>query len=267
MSRYPATTSNDQITSRNVRGIMNDTLIDDEEETNPQVNVITRAAAKAITSNNNNKTIALTGNHTKSPKPAQTMTPYLSTTAMQLRPRNKIINPKTSIGIPSTSLPAISKVSTATPSTDFDITKLKMEQQQDTVILDKIKETKQDPTILSYEVVDGLLYKIASRKGAKDVKLPYLPQSMIPKVMAAYHDHPTSGHFGIRRTRHKLKDRYFWPSMMSTIENYNKSCEKCAKFNIRRTKAPGKLHPITPPEGIFETIGMDFFGSNTLSIG
>ncbi|CAF1492012.1 unnamed protein product, partial [Didymodactylos carnosus] len=79
MSRYPATTSNDQITSRNVRGRMNGALIDDEEEANPQVNVITRAAAKAITNNNNNKTIA--GNHTKSPKPAQTMTPHLSTTA------------------------------------------------------------------------------------------------------------------------------------------------------------------------------------------
>ncbi|CAF1157465.1 unnamed protein product [Didymodactylos carnosus] len=78
--------------------------------------------------------------------------------------------------------------------------------------------------------------------------------------MAAYHDHPTSGHFGIRRTSHKLKDRYVWPNMMSTIENYIKSCEKCAKFNIRRTKAPSKLHPITPPEGIFETIGMDFEG-------
>ncbi|CAF4364857.1 unnamed protein product, partial [Didymodactylos carnosus] len=157
VSRYPATTSNDQITSRNVRGRMNGALTDDEEEANPQVNVITRPAAKAITNNNNNKTIALAGNHTKSPKSAQTMTPHLSTTAMQLRPRNKIINLKTSNSIPSTSLPPISKVSTATPSTDFDITKLKMEQQQDTVILDKIKEIKQDPTTLSYEVVDGLL--------------------------------------------------------------------------------------------------------------
>ncbi|CAF4576624.1 unnamed protein product, partial [Didymodactylos carnosus] len=126
---------------------------------------------------------------------------------MQLRPRNKIINPKTSNSIPSASLPPINKVSPETSSTDFDIKKLKMEQQQDTVILDKIKEIKQDPTTLSYEVVDGLLYKIASRKGTKNIKLPYLPQSMIPKVMAAYHDHPTSGHFGIRRTWHKLKDR------------------------------------------------------------
>ncbi|CAF1430297.1 unnamed protein product, partial [Didymodactylos carnosus] len=86
VSRYPATTSNDQITSRNVRGRMNGALTDDEEEANPQVNVITRPAAKAITNNNNNKTIALAGNHTKSPKSAQTMTPHLSTTAMQLRP-------------------------------------------------------------------------------------------------------------------------------------------------------------------------------------
>ncbi|CAF4445963.1 unnamed protein product [Didymodactylos carnosus] len=86
---------------------------------------------------------------------------------------------------------------------------------------------------------------------------------MIPKVMAAYHDHPTSGHFGIRRTWHKLKDRYFWPNMMSTIENYIKSCEKCAKFNIRRTKPPSKLYPITPSKGIFETIGMEFWGSTS----
>ncbi|CAF1139817.1 unnamed protein product [Didymodactylos carnosus] len=40
MSRYPATTFNDQITSRNVKGRMNGALIDDEEEVNPQVNVI-----------------------------------------------------------------------------------------------------------------------------------------------------------------------------------------------------------------------------------
>ncbi|CAF4564052.1 unnamed protein product [Didymodactylos carnosus] len=90
---------------------------------------------------------------------------------------------------------------------------------------------------------------------------------MIPKVMAAYHDHPTSGHFGIRRTWHKLKDQYFWPNMMLTIENYIKSCEKCAKFNIRRTEPPGKLHPITPPEGIFRNNWNGFLGSNTSSIG
>ncbi|CAF4559413.1 unnamed protein product, partial [Didymodactylos carnosus] len=39
------------------------------------------------------------------------------------------------------------------------------------------------------------------------------------------------------------------------------SCEKCVKFNNRRTKPSGKLHPITAPEGIFETIGVDFWGA------
>ncbi|CAF1615106.1 unnamed protein product, partial [Didymodactylos carnosus] len=80
--------------------------------------------------------------------------------------------------------------------------------------------------------------------GAKHIKLPYIPQSMIPNVMAAYHDHPSSGHFGIKRAWYKLKDRYFWPNMMSTITNYIRSCHQCAKFNIRRRKLPGKLHPI-----------------------
>ncbi|CAF3875301.1 unnamed protein product, partial [Didymodactylos carnosus] len=120
------------------------------------------------------------------------------------------------------------------------------------------------PTIASYDVIDDVLYKLISRGGAEHIKLPYIPQSMIPNVMAAYHDHPSSGHFGIKRTWYKLKDRYFWPNMMSTITNYIRSCHQCAKFNIRRRKLPGKLHPITPPDGIFEVIGMDFWGPMSL---
>src|SRR5690348_623867 len=48
--------------------------------------------------------------------------------------------------------------------------------------------------------------------------------------------------------------------MRDTIENYIQSCIKCAKFNIKRVKPPGKLHPITPPDGPLELVGMDFWG-------
>ncbi|CAF1612309.1 unnamed protein product [Didymodactylos carnosus] len=78
--------------------------------------------------------------------------------------------------------------------------------------------------------------------------------------MASYHDHPTAAHFGSRRTWTKLKDRCYWPKMREEVESYIGSCEKCAKFNIKRTKPPGKLNSIMPPEGSMELIGMDFWG-------
>ncbi|CAF1313751.1 unnamed protein product [Didymodactylos carnosus] len=184
----------------------------------------------------------------------------------QLRPRNKVENPqlssnssllssKTTTTIQQSSSDSIAQTN---PMFDFDITTLKYEQQKDKTTQDLTEQVKKNPTIASYDVIDDVLYKLISRDGAKHIKLPFIPQSMIPNVMAAYHDHPSSGHFGIKRTLYKLKDRYFWPNIMSTITNYIRSCHQCAKFNIRRRKLPGKLHPITPPDGIFEVIGMDF---------
>ncbi|CAF0910312.1 unnamed protein product [Rotaria sordida] len=56
-------------------------------------------------------------------------------------------------------------------------------------------------------------------------------------------------HFGRDKTIHKIKQRYFWPSMYKDIDNYIKSCIPCAQFNPRRQKNPVSMDfhgPITP---------------------
>ncbi|CAF1062033.1 unnamed protein product [Didymodactylos carnosus] len=83
---------------------------------------------------------------------------------------------------------------------------------------------------------------------------------MRTEVLTSYHDHPTAAHFGSRRIWTKLKDCCYWPQMRGKVESYIRSCEKCVKFNIKRTKTPGKLNPIPPPEGPLELVGMDFWG-------
>ncbi|CAF4557818.1 unnamed protein product, partial [Didymodactylos carnosus] len=45
-----------------------------------------------------------------------------------------------------------------------------------------------------------------------------------------------------------------------TVQDYVRSCEKCAKFNVKRTKSPGFLQPVPPPEGVFEVLHMGFWG-------
>ncbi|CAF4177756.1 unnamed protein product, partial [Didymodactylos carnosus] len=41
--------------------------------------------------------------------------------------------------------------------------------------------------------------------GIRNIRLPYLPRSLIKEVLFLFHDHPSSAHFGITRTYEKLK--------------------------------------------------------------
>ena len=92
--------------------------------------------------------------------------------------------------------------------------------------------------------------------------VPYVSQGELRRtILKIYHDTAANGaHFGRDRTIHKIKTRYFWPSMYKDINDYIKSCILCAQHNPRRKKPPGKLQPIKPPEGVWQLVSMDFHG-------
>lgn len=79
-------------------------------------------------------------------------------------------------------------------------------------------------------------------------------------MLKLYHDHPTAGHFGFYRTWNKLKNVCYWKRMRKSIYDYIQSCDKCARFNCRRSKTPGHLQPIESPSGPLELVSMDFWG-------
>ncbi|CAF4243557.1 unnamed protein product, partial [Adineta steineri] len=95
--------------------------------------------------------------------------------------------------------------------------------------------------------------------------VPYVPHGELRRtILRIYHDTAANGaHFGRDKTLHKIKQRYFWPSMYKDIDNYIKSCILCAQYNPRRQKTPGKLQPIKPPEGVWQLVSMDFHGPIT----
>ena len=82
--------------------------------------------------------------------------------------------------------------------------------------------------------------------------VPYVPQGELRNtILKICHDTATNGaHFGRDKTIHKIKKRYFWPSMYKDINTYIKSCILCAQYNPRRNKTPGTLRPIPPPDGV-----------------
>jgi transposase InsO family protein len=92
--------------------------------------------------------------------------------------------------------------------------------------------------------------------------VPYVPQGELRRsILKIYHDTAANGaHFGRNKTLDKIKTRYYWLRMYKDINNYIKSCIPCAQYNPRRQKAPGKLRPIKPPEGVWQLVAIDFHG-------
>jgi transposase InsO family protein len=143
----------------------------------------------------------------------------------------------------------------------FDITKLKEQQQRDNRIQKIINDLKQNPN-LSFEFKDGILYKLLSNSNDKlKRKLVYIPSSMIKSLLNSYHDNPLiGGHFAVRRTLNKIKQRFWWPDMKQSVIDHIRSCIVCQAYNTSRQKRPGFLHPIPPPDGPNQLLGVDFCG-------
>ncbi|CAF4172165.1 unnamed protein product, partial [Rotaria magnacalcarata] len=83
---------------------------------------------------------------------------------------------------------------------------------------------------------------------------------MIDALLKSYHDDPLGGHFGIKRTYFKIKNKFWWPHMKQSIFQHIRSCLPCQQHNISRSKKPGRLQPISTPEGPFQLIGIDYCG-------
>ncbi|CAF4537834.1 unnamed protein product, partial [Rotaria sp. Silwood2] len=144
-------------------------------------------------------------------------------------------------------------------STKF-IDRILNDQRNDIDIQTRIQNIKDDPPKYLNDVVDQqLLYKLVTRNGHTKIKLPWIPMSMIPDILSAYHDHPLSGHFGVNRTYNKIKDKFYWFQMLNSIKQYLRSCAQCAQFNVQRRKKSGLLQKEPPPEDVFELMQMDFW--------
>ena len=167
--------------------------------------------------------------------------------AKQLRPISPVAPPTPDTRpLPPTPLPL------AAPSlSPLDPHRLRTEQRSDPAIQLSIA----NPDRFSL-VRDGLLLRC--RKHQPPV--PVLPSSLIREVLHAFHDHASAAHFGRNRTYSRIAKRCFWPNMHRDIETYIRSCDLCSRHNIPRQRSPGHLQSIPPPTGVFDLVGLDFWG-------
>ncbi|CAF3104286.1 unnamed protein product [Rotaria sp. Silwood2] len=175
------------------------------------------------------------------------------------------LSPPTTLFNPNTPEPASSRSPPSKQVYDFSLSRIHSEQDHDPVIQKIIQQVRHQTSHPSFILHHDILYKLV-RRGNRNIKLLYAPSKLIPELLAAYHDHHLSGHFGVTRTWLALQHLYFWPRMKQIITSYIQSCDECSKFNVNRRKPPGLLQPIQPPTDVFQILGMDWWGPTTASL-
>ncbi|CAF4119781.1 unnamed protein product [Rotaria sp. Silwood2] len=102
---------------------------------------------------------------------------------------------------------------------DFSLLRMRSEQGQDPAVQQIIQQVHNRTCHKSFIIQHDILYKLV-RRGNTNIKLLYAPSTVIPGLLAAYHDHHLSGHFDVERTWLALKNTYFWPHMKELVTSY-----------------------------------------------
>ncbi|UYV66609.1 K02A2.6-like [Cordylochernes scorpioides] len=79
-------------------------------------------------------------------------------------------------------------------------------------------------------------------------------------ILKEHHNHMICGHLGVTRTMHRLKDKYFWPSMLKDVVEYVRTCHLCQSRKGSNQLPAGLLHPIPAANYPFERVGIDILG-------
>ena len=118
-----------------------------------------------------------------------------------------------------------------------------------------------DPLLSSYRAKPEKFPNLALDEDGllKDGRWRYVPEGAARVlVLQRAHDSRIGGHFGITRTLHQLKRRYWWPRMKAVVASYVQSCATCARIKVPRQRPLGKLQPLATPRVPWSSISLDF---------
>ncbi|UYV80142.1 K02A2.6-like, partial [Cordylochernes scorpioides] len=144
------------------------------------------------------------------------------------------------------------------PETDFD-------DNYDSLFFNPVIEDSDEYTegkrsiVENFKEENGCLYKRNPRPEGR-AWLLVVPRGRKKDILKEHHNHMICGHLGVTRTMHRLKDKYFWSSMLKDVVEYVRTCHLC-QSRIGSNQLPaGLLHPIPAANYPFERVGIDFLG-------
>lgn len=113
--------------------------------------------------------------------------------------------------------------------------------------------------LLHFKLDNGVLYRhVYHPDGQRWV--PVLPRSLRLQVLEAFHDDLTAGHLGFKKTLDRIRCRYYWPGLSSSVARYVGSCYPCQRRKLPTSAPAGPLQPLPCPSMPFEVVGVDLYG-------
>ena len=109
----------------------------------------------------------------------------------------------------------------------------------------------------------GLLYRLCvkSKYCSNEGKLSLVvPADCRDTILALAHESTLAGHFSHRKTEHRIRSNFFWPTLGSDVRNFCRSCDRCQRVAPKgRTKRVPlcKMPVITEP---FSRVAIDLVG-------
>ncbi len=98
-----------------------------------------------------------------------------------------------------------------------------------------------------------------NRKGLETYIQLVVPRAYVNDVMAMAHDNAVAGHFGVKRTLARLREKYFWSGMDVDVRRWLRSCPVCG---ARRLPPHVAHHPVQRQQAAFplQRAAMDILG-------
>ena len=140
------------------------------------------------------------------------------------------------------------------------------ELQLNDITLSKVHQTANSDVVSStdkpYYWQYGLLYHQWRPHGNETdivVNQLVLPQQCREKVLSLAHSIPLAGHLGKEKTRKRIMQHFYWPTIYKDVEHFCRCCRQCQKSSNKGVpKAP--LVPLPIISTPFEKIAMDIVG-------
>ena len=104
-----------------------------------------------------------------------------------------------------------------------------------------------------YAFVDGQLVRTMADGSRRVVPQPHERERIVQIT------HQTTGHFGIKRTKHLLYNNYWWAGLEQDVVRVLSECEVCGRVKASFNAASPELQPL-PIEGMFYRWGVDLAG-------
>ncbi|KAK3520633.1 hypothetical protein QTP70_029421 [Hemibagrus guttatus] len=86
----------------------------------------------------------------------------------------------------------------------------------------------------------------------------FVPLHFRQQVMQWVHVAPSSEHPGIRRSTQLVRNRFWWSSLGSDVEEYIRSCPTCAQARTSHLLPEGLLEPLPVPRRPWSHLSVDF---------